>query len=234
MANPRWKSAILKLLDKQARNHQFPTMESIEGYWHFGAAKLTSFRSDAEWLIVIDSIIYNVAQRCFDHLVYAFGNKVEEASLEDFWQLRQNMVEAPGHPIASEDDCSFLLNKFDYSLVVNGHVRQFTSTKSDYQSAGIAPDTPVEAQVLRLLVSRHAEELFLSVERLLELCGRAGVGLEEFVVLKEWHHPDVTGDEKPSDSSTFQMLATALAKGDPGLYIPDRQPNTHWSHWPTR
>jgi hypothetical protein len=59
------------------------------------------------------------------------------------------------------------------------------------------------------------------------------VGLSEFLVLDEWNHPPLISRRrsKPSDSETFQMLAEAIASGDPNRYRPTAPPNTDWRNW---
>ena len=56
--------------------------------------------------------------------------------------------------------------------------------------------------------------------------------MKELLVLKQWNHPNVGEDARPSDSRTFQQLARVLETGDVNLYRPTEKPNTHWSHWP--
>jgi hypothetical protein len=51
------------------------------------------------------------------------------------------------------------------------------------------------------------------------------------LMLEEWNHPDVTGDEKPSDSETFKMLANVIATCDVTCYKPSEKPNTQWQNW---
>jgi len=57
--------------------------------------------------------------------------------------------------------------------------------------------------------------------------------LPEFLILDDWHHPNVVEDtQRPSGSQTFQQLAQALVAGDASGYRPTLTPNTHWRHWP--
>jgi hypothetical protein len=57
-------------------------------------------------------------------------------------------------------------------------------------------------------------------------------GMERVVQLDEWHHPDLTSGESPSDVESFRQLASVLATGDARKYRPTTPPNTHWKHWP--
>jgi hypothetical protein len=56
--------------------------------------------------------------------------------------------------------------------------------------------------------------------------------LPELLVLDEWHHPDLSGGELPSDTETFRRLAELLAAPATGTYRATEPPNTHWSSWP--
>jgi hypothetical protein len=51
------------------------------------------------------------------------------------------------------------------------------------------------------------------------------------LILEEWNHPDVSGDEKPSDCETFKMLANVIATCDVSRYKPSEKPNTQWRKW---
>ena len=57
--------------------------------------------------------------------------------------------------------------------------------------------------------------------------------LQRILQLDEWHHPDLSSGERPSQSQTFQQLAEVLVTGDPSYYRPSESPNTHWKNWPT-
>jgi hypothetical protein len=50
--------------------------------------------------------------------------------------------------------------------------------------------------------------------------------------LHEWHHPDVSNGEKPSESECFNLIADVIETGDASKYRPNEKPNTHWSNWP--
>jgi hypothetical protein len=83
--------------------------------------------------------------------------------------------------------------------------------------------------VLRTLVPEHRDILLATEE---ELRARIPADLPRVLQLDEWVHPDVAGQEKPSDSDTFRQLAEALVTGDISRFAPTGPPNTHWSNWP--
>ena len=61
---------------------------------------------------------------------------------------------------------------------------------------------------------------------------RVPADLPRIFQLEEWHHPDLAGDELPSRSRTFQIIAMVLETGDADQYRPVEEPNTHWRFWP--
>ena len=56
--------------------------------------------------------------------------------------------------------------------------------------------------------------------------------LQQLLQLDEWHHPDLAGDERPSQLESFRQLAAVLASGDVANYRPSTPANTHWRNWP--
>lgn len=83
--------------------------------------------------------------------------------------------------------------------------------------------------LMRGLVPEH-RELLLATE---EERGRGVPGdLRLLVRVDEWDHPRLMEAELPSGCESFKLIAKVLASGDPGLYRPTEEPNTHWSNWP--
>ena len=82
--------------------------------------------------------------------------------------------------------------------------------------------------VMRSLLPDHRILLLASPE---ELKVRNKADLPAFIRLDEWFHPDLAEGEFPSACQTFQMLAEAIATGDPGVYKPSGEPNTHCRNW---
>lgn len=83
--------------------------------------------------------------------------------------------------------------------------------------------------LLRSLVPEH-RNLLLATDG--ELSQRLSVELPLLLRLDQWHHPDISAGELPSESEAFKMIAEVLATGDASRYKPTQEPNTHWSNWP--
>jgi len=166
-------------------------------------------------------------------MVTAFGNMITQQGTQDAHSVLNIIAEPPGHPLVGPDG-NFLLEKWHFDLLIRGKLRSFSPSSADYQQAGILPDDsiPLPAQILRLLTYQIPNDLLATDSELLKICLREESGLTLFLRLEEWYHPNIATDEKPSNTSTFQLLAAALANNAPSLYVPDRPPNTHWSNWP--
>ncbi len=48
-----------------------------------------------------------------------------------------------------------------------------------------------------------------------------------------WHHPDVAGGEKPSETISMRTLLRALADKNTSLFDPG-VPNTSWQFWASK
>lgn len=105
-------------------------------------------------------------------------------------------------------------------------------SSSDLEKHGISLSQPPRVytfELCRFLAETHRDMVLASTSE-----RRTSVPdeLDEILVLDEWCHPDIVATERPSESETFQLLATVLVSGDPRAYRPRSAPNTHWSRWP--
>jgi hypothetical protein len=145
-----------------------------------------------------------------------------------------DLVEAPpGRRIRDENE-RLSLNPFDLTIALMGRVRHVAPTPSDYAAAGVdvTDRSPASAKILRFLAATIPEQLFASDDELLEVCGRGGAGLQKFLELDEWRHPDTADGELPSESPCLVSLARALSANDTALYECSAESfNTHWSNW---
>ena len=229
MSDPKKMSRpdILAVLDQCAAGYDFPILNNV--YFFYAAIRMTVFRTPREWLMVFEEISYSKKAREFVNWVSAYGNQLPKSGPQG---ILHPLEELPGHPIV-DGEGHFLLNKWDFSLAVNGQPHRFTPTREDYARAGIDVDSamPDPAQIVRLLVRLlPAESLFSSHARLLHACGRKEASPPLFVELRDWSHPDVAAGELPSGSETFRSIADAIVTNDRSLIVADKG-NTHWSNW---
>ncbi|MFO0930478.1 MAG: hypothetical protein U0736_26195 [Gemmataceae bacterium] len=222
--------SILAQLDECAEDYTFPMLDN--GYVHLGAVRLTAFRDEARWAIIIDVVGYNVRTNLpegIDTSLYTFGNCLR------------------GDPGLTNDDFLFLLSWDGDDADEWGKVpATVTEVRIRGQSVPVPRDPAVYAakgiqladgpqslrgeELLRVLLPEQRQALLATEE---ELRRRIPADLPRFLSLDEWYHPNLAGGEEvPSDTETFRLLAQALVEGDPNLLRLCQPPNTHWSNWP--
>lgn len=226
-----WETEILAVLDDAAQRYHFPVLDNV--YFHHARIGMNSFRASDEWLIAFDQIAFDEQQCVFDHLIFAYGNKVAQFGLQSTYAILKTFSEAPGHQWCLPNG-RFGLDPADFQIVIEGRTRNFRPAPDDYRAAGIESwmDMSDDARIARLLVHECPNELMATEDQLLQVCFRNHDSPEVFGRMDEWRHPNVAGDELPSESVAFSSLAHALALDDPHAILPGH-PNTHWRNWIT-
>lgn len=225
---------ILKQLDEGAAGYQFPMLDN--GYVYPAAARLEAFRDPARWAIAIEVLGYNPragSPHGLQVAIACFGNCLDGEPGLTNRDFHQPIEDGPTAPLAGQDDESGEdLNVAARDVLIRGKVVRVSHDPRHYTKRGVDLEDPPRVRLfefLRGLLPEHRAGL-LGTER--EIRTRIPTDLPAFLVLDDWLHPDVAGDELPSECPTFQRLAEALVAGDPAVYKPPRKPNTHWSNWP--
>jgi hypothetical protein len=223
---------ILQQLDDCAREFTFPMLDN--GYVYPGTVRLSAYRDEARWALVIEAVGYHPRAGGHDGInncLHCFGNCLKRApgtANEDFLFPTSDGPEGP----TFDDDYGWYVRPEARSISIRGHVLPIRVQPSDLAANGIEPVEPPQvtgADLLRSLLPEY-RELLLATEA--ELRERIPPDLPRILQLEEWHHPDLGGDEMPSQSPTFQMIAQVLETGDVDRYRPVEEPNTHWKFWP--
>jgi hypothetical protein len=219
---------VLYELNAGAGSYYFPMLDN--GYIYPGDVRLSAFRDDRRWAIVIENLGYHYKVG-FPEGLYAgvavFGNGLAPTRPE--YPSQAITCEAFDRP-AHASICSVPPDLKE--VLVRGVRVPIPRKKSAYQAKGIDVKSVRQLQgqhILRVLLPEH-RELLLTPEE--ELRRYVAPDLPFFLRLQEWHHPDLADDELPSDSPTFRHLAEVLVGGDPNRYNPPEPPNTHWRNWP--
>jgi hypothetical protein len=226
MIMPDWEDEILDQLDAAAAEYNFPMLDNA--YLRNAGIRLTVFRSPQEWLLVFEELAVSQPHGFVD-VVSAYGNRVTEPGTQEAVTLAE---EEEGQ--VWDENHTFLLDPSDFTVMLRSGEHRFQPSAEDYRRVGVEPgaDMPDAVRVLRLLAATMPEELYRSDDELLAICGRGDAGLNRFLQLDGWHHPDLANDEMPSDNECFRSLARALSVGDSHLYVcPQDIWNTHWSNW---
>jgi len=215
---------ILAKFDQSAAEYAFPMIDNAN--YDNAAIRLTVFRNDDEWLVVFQEISFYPAMNEFADVITAFGNRLKQQGALS----ARPTVSLTDRPDSPPPDIH------DFTVHVNGGpARRFTPSRDDYRSAHVDVDdrSRAKTKIIRYLASQIRRELFVDDDTLLKICERSSAGLQMFIELDEWHHPNLADDEPPSETPCFKSLAQALARGDAGLYkCEPARFNTGWWQWP--
>lgn len=225
-------SDILKQLDACARAFTFPMLDN--GYVYLADTRLTAYRDETRWALVIEVLGYGAREGGHDGMnnaLYCFGNclgRPPGTANGDFLALTGDAPDAP----TFTEDFSTVVRASARSLLIRGREVPLDLSPESLAAHGVnlvEPPHVTGADLLRRLVPEHRPELLASEA---ELRQRVPADLPQLLRLDGWRHPDLAANELPSASPTFQMIAVALESGDPRRYQPAEPPNTHWRYWP--
>jgi hypothetical protein len=240
-----WTAArILEVLDECCDSFTFPILDN--GYIYLAATRMSLYRSETDWGLVIE--IFGFSPRSglphtyvdtFSSALHARrdpGQFVNEDAYNKYLSNNPYNESSIVEPIQEGDwidtENPELIAPGEHDVCLRGHIQSLPSA-DQYARAGIshseAPRITVFEFCRALALSEREQVLATPSERTAHLDPK----MREILLLDEWNHPDVIGDEhRPSNSKTFAQLAEVLSTGDTHLYKPTEPPNTHWKHWP--
>lgn len=221
---------MLQDLDKHAAEFNFPVLDNANV--QIADTRLTVFRNGDTWAIFFDFVGFSVPETQFVDDIYAYGSCIYP---EGIVGERIPLLGSAKRPLWNSITNECLADWASWTIVIGGEELSFNPTLDEYADAGIAITNPPgpgsirEIDILRFLVHRLGHNFFAPDDELLRFA--AGCEhLSKFMVIEEWQHPDIAGDERPSQSVSIRSLLQAIAEGDPHLFDPG-QANTHWKNW---
>ena len=229
MVNPE---EILAQLDQCASESTFPMLDN--GYIYLAGTKMTGYRDDDRWVLVIEVIGFNYrggGHNGISNCLHIFGNCLNfEAGIQN-----ENFL----HPTSDGPNCNtlddeeyFYLNQDCSHFILRDKMVPIIHDRKQYLSAGInIEDTErINAfEFLRMLDRLYHQKLVATES---EIRQRIPVDIPKILELSEWYHPDLANSELPSENETFKQISEVLRTGDVGFYKPTFKPNTHWTNWP--
>ncbi|MDE3104775.1 MAG: hypothetical protein KGK08_06340 [Acidobacteriota bacterium] len=218
-------------LDKHASEFNFPVLDNA--YVDMAAARLTAFRGVMDWAIAFEVLGYSINEGTFVNDLYAFGSSLLK---EGFVSSTPIMSSAPSSPLIDQETGAWIADWEQWRVIIKGKSYEFTPAREEYLSQGL--HVPIkggagslrESQVLRFFVCRKGTgELFMKED---ELRGELRLDPQMIVFLQteQWQHPDVAGEEKPSENVSICSLLKALDLNSPAVFQKGFS-NTHWRHW---
>lgn len=223
---------ILTQLDKCNAEYTFPMLDN--GYIYPAGTKLTAYRDDEHWVIVIEAIGFSYrggGHNGISNCLHIYGNCLEYepgTRDENFLFLTNDSNNCN----TFDEETYFYLNPDCSTFMLRGQVLPLYQDRELYRNSGIEIEDPERInafEFLRLLDALHHGMLVATEQEIRE---RIPPYLPKILELHNWYHPDVVNGELPGKNETFVQIARVLETGDIGNYKPTHEPNTNWKNWP--
>ena len=241
----KWQSAdILSILDQCCDSFTFPMLNN--GYVYLAATRLSLYRSELNWALVIEVFGFMPRAGIPDNSIHTFSGSlynrkceedfVNRSAFELYLTNNPNNEFSSIYPIEAGDwqvgESSEEVASSEHSIMLRG-TRYRLPALEDYLQHGITLENLSQAKVFelcRFLAATNREAVLANEdERRINVLPE----MDQILQLEEWNHPDVVDENaRPSGSETFQQLAQVLTTGNVGYYQPILEPNTHWKNWP--
>lgn len=232
---------ILKILDDCAESFTFPMLDN--GYVYLANTRMSLFRSDTNWAIVIEVFGYSPRSGIPDTQIYTFSNKLHNRNSESDYVTKEAYQNYLKNNPYNESRFIFPIDNEDWldeedpekvkansSISIRGNLIEYFPIEV-YKENGIELEESSTwvFELTRLLAAIEKENVLAKDdERRISISPE----LEQVMLLDEWYHPNLIEGELPSSNETFQQLAKVLETGDLSNYKPSFKPNTAWKNWP--
>jgi len=226
------RTEVLRQLDQSAEAFSFLMLDN--GYDYPAAARLSAYSDGNRWAMVIEGLGYH--NRCNFHeaiqdVIYFYGNILSRppgTSNEDVLYPTGDPLDGP----LFDAEYGWTVREGMVHIRIRDQLIPLNLDLESMRALGVELQFPPAVgghELLRSLVPKHRDGLLATEADLHE---RVPPSLPLVLRLDEWHHPDLSSGEIPSENETFRMIADVVASADHSLYRPTREPNTHWSNWP--
>ncbi len=237
-----WKSErILEVLDACAEEFTFPVLDN--GYVYLAATRMSAYRSDDEWAIVIEVFGFSPRSGDPDVQIYTFSSKLHDRNPSSNYVTEEAYRNYLANNVYNESRFIYPISNSDWqdeedleyvkvgSKCILREIEVIIPENTDFQNSGIEleEENPQTFEFCRLMAAKYRDQVLCS-----ESERRVSVSpeLELVLQLDEWSHPDISGEELPSSSETFKLIAEMLETGNKQAYKPTGKQNTHWVNWP--
>lgn len=222
---------ILKQLDKCAEDFTFPMLDN--GYVYPVHSKLSAYRDQKRWVLIIEIIGFNYRSGGHDGIsnyLYIFGNCIDTnlgTNNSNFIYITNNSLDFPSF----DDEFKESLNPKAKSFILRNKEIPINKNRDFYTNKGIQLEKDDKIfiwEFLRGLEPKYNNNFVASEKEIRE---RIPTDLPKIMELTEWNHPDCADSELPSKNETFKQIAQVLETGKVNFYKPTRKPNNHWKNW---
>ncbi|MCJ8269957.1 MAG: hypothetical protein MJK04_11220, partial [Psychrosphaera sp.] len=219
----KWtKENILNVLDECATAFTFPVLDN--GYVYLAATKMSVYRSQSDWAIVIEVFGFSPRAGAPDNHIYTFSsNLINRDPLSNYVSDDANQQYLNANPYnesrfvypiendtwLDEDDAEHL-GQNAYCLLRGIKVALPPIETYEHSNIALEEALPLTFEFCRFLASNYREKILCNEsERRISITP----DMQLILQLDEWHHPDLTAEELPSMSETFQQIANVIETG---------------------
>jgi hypothetical protein len=233
--------AILQVLDKSAKASKFPMLDN--GYVYLAASRLSAFRSEEHWAIVFEIFGFSPRAGIPDLSIVTIANQlsnrnrpedyISDEAYKNYLRNNPNWEMRNFWPISNEDwidpDNSEHVGMLGKISLRDELLERPKKVSYDTAGVNLGEGKPAIYELCRYLSHTHRSAVLATEsERRISIVPE----MEQIMMLDEWCHPDQVNGQLPSQTKTFQNLATVLEKNDPSLYVASEPANNHWRNWP--
>lgn len=232
---------ILDVFDQSAEAFVFPMLDN--GYVYLAASRLSLFRSDENWAVVFEIFGFSPRAGHPDLSIVTISSKLHNRDQpsnyvsEDaynnylksnpYWEMR-NVWPISNEGWIDDENPEFVVEQGE--IVLRGQSLEIPQPNA-YATKGVILDEeqPGVFELCRYLAHDHREAVLATKgERHISILPE----MEQIMLLDEWHHPDLVNGQTPSQTETFQLIASVLEKNEPELFSTVEPVNNHWKNWP--
>ena len=223
---------ILAQLNQCAAEFTFPMLDN--GYIYLTTTRLSTYRDRRRWAMIIEVVGFNYrggGHNGINNCLFVYGNCLNYppgTRNENFLRITSDSEQAS----TFDQEYWCYLNPEASHFFIRDQKLPIIQNLQYYRQKDIelseAPKITAW-EFLRGLLPDYRSSLLATEE---EIRQRIPADLPLFIQLEEWGHPDIAGEEIPSESETFIQIAKALETGELNCYQPTKAPNTHWTNWP--
>lgn len=235
---------ILSILDQCCDAFTFPMLDN--GYVYLAATRLSLYRSDEDWAMVIEVFGFSPRAGLPDTHIHTFASRLHNRDSPEKYISRERYEQ---YLVNNPHNESRLIFPVDEGPWQDPECLEFVADNAQtvslrgvplsvpalpvYARHEIILEEPPRVQVFELcrFFADVARDQVLATEQERRVSVRPE--MIQILQLEEWNHPNIVDEsERPSGSETFQQLSKVLITGQSSHYRPTLPPNTHWRNWP--
>ncbi len=237
--------AVLAILDRWLRADVWPpapNFETAPEEWDIADQRLTVFRNDSHWVVIIE-IIEVTGESIFGRQIYLYSNCLRE----EYYSIQDKEF----FTLFTGEEYEACASRHHIRLSIAGRAVELFPTDEEYEHLGFHfPEEEYYAEkgllppwlLLRYLCWKLDHPFFASEmelrERIRQYAKEPTVAdqLCLFFQTNLWEHPRLHKGQTAADTESFRMLAEMIATGDASLWsqVDSSRFNSHWRYWVER